>query len=467
MVLADVNTMVGETESKTPAPGSKEEGSKESACLNVPSPMRRRKLEPSIQAWAASKGTALLQPCNVGASEAPERSHLGTPSLSVSRGRSRQEASTPRLTRSLSERQLDSERYEWSKSLRQPELSQSDFWGKSFRATVPNGPFLRTAERSRSRSCSSSREWTPSGTPERRQRSVTPRRCGMPPKEQEAVEQYLSRMALARLESPMRKKIAFGHSAEQRVAPSPARSASADSRACSEYSNESRLSQLSRPRTLPKDALSSEDLECLRAKEERHALRKQMRHNERAYKEALLCAQAEVGLSQRCTERVLTLPKGPELRTPFRAARIRSTSWHGPEKSLEAMTSRSDGVGLWGGIRKHPIAREQVAIERHLERSAAAALASSSISCTSVQKPHMAEKQVARVPDGVDVEKWVREATTAEERAQRARAATLARRDSIWEQERSKLCVFRSSAAASSPAADQVPEVPAAAACSS
>jgi len=234
----------------------------------------------------------------------------------------------------------------------------------------------------------------------------------------------MQRMALARLGSPLRRssKIAFGSSVE---APSPARSASVDSRASSECSISSRLSELSQPRVLSKDLLSTEDMELRRAEKEKRALRRQIRRNERSCKKAILHAETSSGLTERCVDRILTLPKGPELRTSSRSARHRSTSWHGTE--------------IWGELRKHPIAREQEAIEKHLARAVAAA---------SEKLPgYVAPKAAPRKPlqeTSAEMQKWIKEGTTAEDRAERARQAALARQDNNLAEERSKLFVFRS-----------------------
>jgi len=381
--------------------------------LTAPSPARCRKLEPSLQAWAASNRAAAQLP-NVAASE--------------ERGRERYS------------------RHDWMGSLRQ-ETQGSQTWGKQFHPTVPRGPHLRTEDRSRSRSrsCSSSREWTPQNTPTRHSlsRSMTPGR-GMPVKEQEAVDQYLNRMALARLDSPLRK-IAFG-SGTPRVAASPARSASGSSHTGSDYSRDSRLSHLSRPRSLSKDQLSTEDRECLKAAEERRALRKQLRRNRRKYKEALLGGN----IAERCTERILTTPIAPELHTSFRGARLRSTSWHGTEQRDSMSTAAGADSRVY--LKKHPNPREQAAIERHLEHRFAALLLANPFPVKDsaretpvpgpVRKP---EQQAMSIPKGVEADAWIAAAESPEERAQRARAVALARRDTEWEEQRSQLCIFRPS----------------------
>lgn len=376
----------------------------------APSPVRCRKLEPSLQAWVASQRSTPAQLPNVAPSEA--------------RGRERERYS----------------RHEWSTSLRQ-DAESKQFWGKEFQPTVPQGPRLRTEERSRSRSCSSSRDWTPQGTPTRRpqSRSMTPGR-GMPEKEQVAVEHYLSRMSLARLDSPMRK-FAFGSSIERGVAPSPARS-NASSRT-SEFSQDSRLSQLSRPRSLSKDQLSTEDRECLQAAEERRLLRKQLRRNRRKYKEALLGGS----VTERCTDRTLTTPMAPELMTTYRGSRLRSSSWHGADHSLSLRSTEGSDSRV---LKKHPNPREQAAIERHLEQrfSALAPVPFRDIMDVAVPVPTVRKpvKEVLTIPDGVEHDEWIQTAETTEERAERARAVALAKRDTEWEQQRSKLCVFRPSA---------------------
>ncbi|CAJ1389903.1 unnamed protein product [Effrenium voratum] len=421
MVLKERNASPEDNKILTPADAQKEctkdsakKETPEPSLLSAPSPMRRRKLEPSLQAWVASRSA---QP-NVAPSE------VSAPIQT--RGRERERYSP----------------HDWKESLRQ-EAESKQFWGKEFQPTVPQGPRLRTEERSRSRSCSSSREWTPQGTPTRRSmtpRSMTPGR-GMPAKEQVAVQHYLSRMALARLDSPMRK-FAFGSSIERGVAPSPARSSSR----ASESSRDSRLSHLSRPRSLSRDQLSTEDRQCLQAAEERRALRKQLRRNRRKYKEALLGGH----LAERCTEHVLTTPMAPELKTSFRA-RLRSSSWHG-DRSLSVGTAglsvgTVEGADARVFLKKHPNPREQAAIERHLEQRFAR-LADRPLPFKEMPVP-VGPTRVAKevvVPKGADHEEWIQAAESVEERAERARAVALAQRDSEWEQQRSQLCVFRASA---------------------
>lgn len=406
MVLRERNATPEENPKLLTTAEKKETPEAKSHPILAPSPVRCRKLEPSLQAWVASQRSTPAQLPNVAPSEA--------------RGRERERYS----------------RHEWSTSLRQ-DTETKQFWGKEFQPTVPQGPRLRTEERSRSRSCSSSREWTPQGTPTRRpqSRSMTPGR-GMPEKEQVAVEHYLSRMSLARLDSPMRK-FAFGSSIERGVAPSPARS-NASSRT-SELSRDSRLSQLSR-RSLSKDLLSTEDRECLQAAEERRLLRKQLRRNRRKYKEALLGG----GLTERCTDRTLTTPMAPDLMTTYRGSRMRSSSWHGADHSLSLRSSEGSESRV---LKKHPNPREQAAIERHLEQRFAALAPAPFKDIMDVAVPTRKVKE-ATIPEGVDHDEWIQAAETTEERAERARAVALAKRDSEWEQQRSKLCVFRPSTGA-------------------
>lgn len=443
--------------------------------VNVASPVRqRRQLEPSLQAWAASQARGPLAPCNVGRSEATAKTGQGDGgSQKASGGRSSRSTSAQRshskssgtaqeppaallaeisCTRSSSGYLGHSEEElrpcEWDTSLRKGTVAKPDFWGKSFQPTVPQAPRLRTTERSRSRSCSSSREGTPRGTPlgtpqRVSSRAATPQRgaCSLPAKEQEAVEQYLSRMALSRLESPARKKIAFGRHVGDRVAPSPARSARSQA---SDLSTESRLSQLSRPRSLSKNLRSTEDVQCMKAEEGQRALREQRKRNERSFREALLAT----GKDEVCKDRsLLTNPKGPSLLTPRRAERARSSSWHSVDGSRSVLER----------LKQHPIPREQAAIQHHIERSAAGAIGSSRPAGPSDPQP-AAKQQAAAIPDGVvDLERWVQESANAEERAQRARLAVLAKRDSAWANERQRLCVFKPSGSTAVPEDRQPP----------
>ncbi|CAK9074414.1 Carbonic anhydrase 2 [Durusdinium trenchii] len=432
MVLRERNATPEEEGKKVLVSAEKKATPEPTHPILAPSPVRCRKLEPSLQAWVASQPTPAATP-NVAPSEAMTM---------ASRGRERERRTSRECYRP----------HDWSASLRE-ETESKQFWGKEFQPTVPLGPRLRTEERSRSRSCS--RECTPQCTPTRRSqsRSMTPGR-GMPAKEQVAVEQYLSRMSLARLDSPM-QKFAFGSSIERGVAPSPARSNSSRG---SDLSRDSRLSHLLRPRSLSKDLLSTEDRECLQAAEERRALRKQLRRNRRKYKEALLGGS----VTERCTERMLTTPMAPELMTTYRGSRMRSSSWHGADHSHSLRTEGSDSRVF---LKKHPNPREQAAIERHLEqRFAAVAPLKAPTWHRELPSPAPATATPVRksgkkvmIPENVDVDEWIKAGESTEERAERARAVALAKRDSEWEQQRSKLCVFRPStgkAPATSPKKD-------------
>lgn len=418
-------------------------------CSNPVASPDRRKLEPSLQAWAASRHVAMV-PRNVAASEGQQdvacpRSGQGHGHKDEERGRQRQrhawQGTVPdefNLSVSRSQRGTDDEPQalkscgEWPKSLRE---SRSLSWTPQ--VTVPRGPYLRTAHRSRSRSASSSRGSTPLGTP---QRFGTPR-SQLPAHEQLAVEHHLERMAAARLlsASPLRRQLAFGSHVDG-VAQSPARSSS--SRSCGELSTDSRLSQLSRPRTLSRPRPSSEEMERLRAKAEVKAIKEQMRRNERSCKAAILNPDTILGVSEkRCARVPLTMPMAPDLHTAFRAARTRSESWH---SSRHGDAQRRGGAEWWRGFVNDSIPREKAAIERHMGRSEAAytaahATVSPVVHVASAPRP----KPTMQVPEDADLDVWAQEALDAEDRAQRAKAALQARRENAFAEERQRLYVFK------------------------
>lgn len=128
------------------------------------------------------------------------------------------------------------------------------------------------------------------------------------------------------------------------------------------------------------------------------------------------------------------MPEAPGLRTASRGARARSPSWR--------------DVGSSGHVRLplvlHPIPREQAAIERHVERAVAAAEPCALL--LSLQPLRVAggcPDSRLHSPECGEGDAWVRRATTAEERAQRARAAAQASQDRAWATEKARLCVFK------------------------
>lgn len=289
---------------------------------------------------------------------------------------------------------------------------------------------------------------------------------------------------------------------------SSVRSAATDRSVDSRSSRFSRLSQRSRS----KQVLSTEEIEQIRIAVKRQEVKALMRHNARTYREAALCPSTptpgsamkltvpkEFNLScsstpcrsfsldlgpsgaeqrqrkhgwarnlrrpsepptlQRAWRPELTVPEGPYLRT---AARSRSSS---RDRSRDSSTgSRPRSMSR----RRLPL-REQSAIERHLQRAAAATAGypttrSEDAPARGVWKYRPVERNApARQrpagpraaadgsdapapapppPPGTDWDSWVKEAATAEERACRARSVAEARLEEQQAVERAKLTVF-------------------------
>lgn len=124
----------------------------------------------------------------------------------------------------------------------------------------------------------------------------------------------------------------------------------------------------------------------------------------------------------------LTVAQGPYLRT---AHRSRSSS----------RESRSQTPNTRSMLHKFP--REQAAIERHVFRAASAMVTMSNAPSISCNVAPSASKGL-RPPEGVDAEQWVHDASTAEERAQRARAVAESKREQAEETEKAKHCIFKS-----------------------
>jgi len=410
--------------------------------LRAASP-RQRQLEPSLQAWAASR----QKPCmagilqNVGASERGR-----TPPLFAATGppvsQTADRAPPSRMLSGTGSSQFQVGKCDsWSQSLRQPdERGRSSSRGRPWRPriTVPKGPCLRTASRSRSRSEPSSCGRTPDSTPVRRRtaserrplserrtlserhasserRTLSEPRYGLPFSEQAAIEQHVERMAVARTASasPLRRQLEMTLPAERTpVPPSPVRSQVSESQR-PELSIESRLSQLSLPRALSRPHPSSFELEQRRAEEKRAELRTLRVSNERVFREALENPDRGLGVPIRAPRSLLTVPKAPELCTERRAAHSRSTSAH---------RNNSAGPDWWEGHR-HTVPRAA---------TVAAAAAQPSLA-TSVPLL-IPESLQGGAPSG---------ALHLGERARRARAVAEAERDKAAASEWARLCIFK------------------------
>jgi len=146
-----------------------------------------------------------------------------------------------------------------------------------------------------------------------------------------------------------------------------------------------------------------------------------MRLNERTYRKAILNPERVLGVSARSNHDDMTRPEGPELRTANRV-------W-------ERLSSRSPDRSSTMSMQSNPSIppREQAAIERHLERAAAV---------------HLQQPEALRAPVHANMEQWVREAKSAEERAQRARLLAQAKHEQAGAVDRARLCVFKAAGGA-------------------
>lgn len=115
-----------------------------------------------------------------------------------------------------------------------------------------------------------------------------------------------------------------------------------------------------------------------------------------------------------------------ELRTELRA-RSRSSSAHG------------GGCPELGTVMDRLAPREILAVERHFERTATAQL----LGFVAALPLQAQQSNLQGAVPSESREKWVRQAPTAEERAQRARKVAQAMRAEMEKTQRSKLCIFR------------------------
>eukprot|EP00929_Paragymnodinium_shiwhaense_P117494 TRINITY_DN8814_c0_g1_i1.p1 TRINITY_DN8814_c0_g1~~TRINITY_DN8814_c0_g1_i1.p1 ORF type:complete len:663 (+),score=145.00 TRINITY_DN8814_c0_g1_i1:115-2103(+) len=332
----------------------------------------------------------------------------------------------------------------WKQSLREDSAPPTPSRGRSRppELTVPQGPKLRTASRSCSRSSSvgsgmESACSTPNrfGTPLRsRSRNSSRASTPLPVREQAAVEEYLHRMAAARTpsQSPGPRSRRSGM-----PTPSPARSGrgtwtptrhaprSSQSAPCSprETSISSRLSELSRRTPSRSRMLSSMEMQSVRAEEWRRKLHDMRRRNEQTWREAKESVGDLAGIgNSHGGNPALTVPHGPSLRTENRSSRSRSTS-----------RNRSAGHVLdSAGLTAHAVPQaEQRAMEKHIERMATA----------DTEK----EGSVLKPPSGQDPNEWARSGATAQECAERARAIVLSKRLQQETEEKARLFAFKTS----------------------
>jgi hypothetical protein len=170
--------------------------------------------------------------------------------------------------------------------------------------------------------------------------------------------------------------------------------------------------------------------------------------NERNYREAL--ANPSLGVSLRHSgNQHLTLPRAPVLRTEERAARSRSVS-RDDTRARSVERGELDVVS---------IPRERQAIERHIGRieSAMANCRGTESFCHQVRTDASNGSRATTpcagttipcgattdIPENCDHEQWIQDATTARDRAERARVVAQAKRQELERNEQTRLCVFR------------------------
>eukprot|EP00927_Polykrikos_kofoidii_P071381 TRINITY_DN67646_c0_g1_i1.p1 TRINITY_DN67646_c0_g1~~TRINITY_DN67646_c0_g1_i1.p1 ORF type:complete len:921 (+),score=163.66 TRINITY_DN67646_c0_g1_i1:49-2763(+) len=372
----------------------------------------------------------------------------------------------------------DGKSADWQHSLRGDGASRKvEPWRPQL--TVPSGPRLRTQERSRSRSESRSRgRSSECNTPEGHSRSSTPLRRGhggrsmsplrhMTPRESGAIEQHIGRIAERKLLST---SLVQQHGHESVHSSNGSRSASVPVWATWQGSGEEasaadddvgfgdqgtpgsidtvsstlasnvasrispRLSRLTRPNM--KRGQSSDDMQLLRMEIMRRELKEKRLANAQSCVEAILNPDANVVPSPTPP----TVPRGPDLSTAVRA-RSRSSSRNRSEVDGVSPECHHRSISA----ERRPAALAVVAAE------AAAALARSAHAkqggCTSVTtktSPRNARGRI-QVPSDVDLQQWMREAPTAEERAQRARAVAVAKTEKAAAKKQAGLCIFKAS----------------------
>jgi len=470
----------------------------------------RKVLEPSLQAWTASRGGPLAcMPRNIAPSECDDRGELSVRSMASSSRLSRSSRSSRQRAMSTEERELrdaDAARRglkaqvqrnertshraihypdavfgnggatQRSLALTMPQefnlscpatsrrreasmlsvgssisdsegpgshVGSSRWWGPTGawepQLTVPKGPNLRTAQRARSRSSSVSSQCSMLGdvcaTPDRRStqslgtpsrgRDETPRCLGLHPRERAAMDLHRVRIPAARnpSASPLRRAPESPLIRARSVcAGTPRLNWSVGSGI--EPTCPARLTELAQ-RT-PSCGLSSEELELQRIKRERQAIQDLMRLNERTCREALSSSFSILGESslQRAD---LTIPEGPCLHTAARA-RSRSASRRGsvsgtPERRM---------------ISQHPFVREQTAIKKHVN----------SIAAVGSQVTHHASAAKSLQADGppsraADLDEWIQEATTEEDRAARVRLVAKVGKSQATTSVEAKSCPFQ------------------------
>mmetsp|Transcript_88773 Transcript_88773/g.194540 ORF Transcript_88773/g.194540 Transcript_88773/m.194540 type:complete len:544 (-) Transcript_88773:230-1861(-) len=427
-------------------------------------------LEPSLSAWFASRKTDVVAP-NVGASEregstqAPRRGRSrqrsrgqaqlstfgptgGEAYLSVPLRRPHQESKEEGDTSNSSALiapwnredscESDSDRSHrslpWQRSLRGPDYKQSaggsgaaSTWRPEL--TVARGPQLATAGRARSRSRSSSAPATPGGSPHRRvlANGSLVGSAQRTPREVVAEQGHSARMAQGRRlsTSPMPRHLQMDYQEDAHL-----RSQRSQSRSHSVGSISSRLSQLSRPRSLSRPQLTSEELERRDIDLSRQRVKDLLLANQRSLPQTLAPPEP-----LHPSERHLTVPRELRLHTEQRAARSRSSSVQ--SQSLEHLSTPILHHN------QHRSDRERLAAEKHMERMTTAQVltrAKAALDRGLDSEPLTKQLEVGLASK--EQERWIREAPDMEERAQRARVVAKAVRSEAERWERENLCIF-------------------------
>lgn len=130
----------------------------------------------------------------------------------------------------------------------------------------------------------------------------------------------------------------------------------------------------------------------------------------------------------RASRSELTQPQSHEFHTE-RRSRSRSCSVHSSTTSFPDVSTMTERLAP----------RERSAVERHVERLAAAQMLDK-VNASQRFAERLREEQPAA---SSEQEEWIRQGASAEERAQRARTVAQALRAEVTKAQRAKLCIFR------------------------
>jgi len=352
---------------------------------------------------------------------------------------------------------------EWSHSLRKrhQRVGSKDQRTWQPRLTVPEGPALHTAHRTRSTSSKRSERLTAHGECSR---SAAPS-----PSPSDGSCNSISSYQSVRGRSHGRRAAYY-----MVGTPSPLRSVhswrspSSSASDMSLISARSRLSRFSRlsQRHRSRDKLSSEELEQLEVEAKRNEVRTLRRHNKKAYRDAirnppsrsiqrtlnltvpqefnLSCGSArerscrqDTSVERRNWAGSLRAPSAPPSPSADPALELKLTVPEEPQllTAHRSKSASSKGATMQRSMSKHKLPRAQAAIEQHLGRAAAA---------RNVQDKSgkSGTKASVRSQTRTETEQWVCGAQDAEERAQRARLVAQAEHEAALVAQRERLCIF-------------------------